>query len=482
MAGGAFSGGTSVDDLPEPGGPFAGSRAAILQTFSEEVLARLIWPDDEGIMLVDGFPTRRRGGGALEADDIFFRTSVDAIYFYDLTNTVWVRQTSEAVVEFYQVLPTEPTTRADGTALVEGDMWYDTTNSRFNIYDGSSFLAVTGGSTVSVQGVEVTDPDFINNPDSRGVTWVVDGSNITAIANEDTSKQDTLTFDNEPLENSLNPVTSDGVFEGLGTKQDNLGVNVANPTENLSSVQINNVVYRVVGSTPVHAQLRTSIAFDPTSVSEPISGTNVVRGIVSARIDNGTVNDTINSVTINSVHSSFADDRVGTPEVIDAMSSRFPWNVQVGDAPQTVVFTIAYTVTYTIDGVSELHHFTDNVNFSIIAAAVPFWRGTLNQSQITALTSLDDASLNAVLTRVNSNFTSPYTSTYTGTVGPDDPNNPVPDVFAALVVQQDIAIQTLRSEGFLVSFSSQNDAGAERTFYVSEAPLSNGPHDVTWRT
>ena len=361
-------------------------------------------------------------------------------------------------------------------AVDNGDGTYTIT-----LTDGSSFniMAGTGQGGFTIQAVDGTgNPIGITSGNTAANPLATEAYVDTEIA----TRQPTLTFDNEPLENSLNPVTSDGVFEGLGAKQDNLGVNVANPTENLSSVQINNVVYRVAGSTPVHAQLRTSIAFDPTSVSEPISGTNVVRGIVSARIDNGTVNDTINSVTINSVHSSFADDRIGTPEVIDAMSSRFPWNVQVGDTPQTVVFTIAYTVTYTIDGVSELHHFTDNVNFSIIAAAVPFWRGTLNQSQITALTFLDDASLNAVLTRVNSDFTSPYTSTYTGTVGPDDPNNPVPDVFAALVVQQDIAIQTLRSEGFLVSFSSQNDAGAERTFYVSEAPLSNGPHDITWRT
>ena len=48
------------NNLPEPGGPFAGSRSDLIQTFSEEVLARLIWPDDTGVMLVDGFPTRRR--------------------------------------------------------------------------------------------------------------------------------------------------------------------------------------------------------------------------------------------------------------------------------------------------------------------------------------------------------------------------------------------------------------------------------------
>ena len=143
MAGGAFSGGTSVDDLPEPGGPFAGSRAGLLQTFSEEVLVRLIWPDDEGIVLVNDFPTRRRNGGALEDGDVYLRTDIDTLYFYNITTGVWDQLTAEAVVEFYQVSATAPTLRPDGSALIAGDLWYNTVDNTFNLYDGTAYQLST---------------------------------------------------------------------------------------------------------------------------------------------------------------------------------------------------------------------------------------------------------------------------------------------------------------------------------------------------
>ena len=151
MAGGAFSGTSSADDLPEPGGPFAGSRAAILQTFSEEILVRLIWPDDEGIELVNGFPTRRRNGGGLEDGDVFFRTSIDSLYFYNLATTTWERQTTVADVEFYQTSPTMPSTRPDGSALQEGDIWFDSTNDDLYIYNGTAYEELMGANVQQVQ-------------------------------------------------------------------------------------------------------------------------------------------------------------------------------------------------------------------------------------------------------------------------------------------------------------------------------------------
>ena len=255
--------------------------------------------------------------------------------------------------------------------------------------------------------------------------------------------------------------------------------NSANPVDNLRTVSIDGIVYRVSGSTPAHAQLRTSITFSPTSVQEPLFGTTVVRGTVSASIENAGATDAVTSVTINSVHSSYADDRLGTPVVVDAMSSRFPWSVQAGDLPQTVVFTVAYTVTYTIDGVNDLHHFTETANFNIIAEPEHYWTGAITQANLNALTiSLADNQINNIagLTR-RDNFSSPATITYNGGV----PGS-TPSLYAVIVVQQDIAISTLNSDGFPTSISSFNDSTTGRTIYTTEAFLSEGSHILTWRT
>ena len=225
--------------------------------------------------------------------------------------------------------------------------------------------------------------------------------------------------------------------------------------------------------------MRTSISFSPNSIQEPIFGTNVVTGTVSARIENAGDNDAVTSVTINSVHSSYADDRVGTPVIIDAMSSSFPWNVQVGDLPQTVVFTVAYTVTYNIDGVNDLHHFTDTVNFNIIAEPEHYWTGAITQANLNALTtSLADNQINNIagLTR-RDNFSSPATITYNGGAA-----GSTPSLYAVIVVQQAIAISTLNSDGFPTSISSFNDSTTGRTIYTTEAFLSEGSHILTWRT
>ena len=46
--------------------------------------------------------------------------------------------------DHFQAAATEPTTGPDGSALEEGDLWYDTTNNRLNEYDGTSFSQVRG--------------------------------------------------------------------------------------------------------------------------------------------------------------------------------------------------------------------------------------------------------------------------------------------------------------------------------------------------
>ena len=45
--------------------------------------------------------------------------------------------------DLYQISSSAPTQRADGSSLAEGDLWYDSSNDNIQVYDGSSFAAVT---------------------------------------------------------------------------------------------------------------------------------------------------------------------------------------------------------------------------------------------------------------------------------------------------------------------------------------------------
>ena len=45
--------------------------------------------------------------------------------------------------DLYQISSSAPTQRADGSSLAEGDLWFDSSNDNIQVYDGSTFAAVT---------------------------------------------------------------------------------------------------------------------------------------------------------------------------------------------------------------------------------------------------------------------------------------------------------------------------------------------------
>ena len=87
-------------------------------------------------------------------------------------------------------------------------------------------------------------------------------------------------------------------------------------------------------------------------------------------------------------------------------------------------------------------------------------------------TALSDAEITAALTEM-SDFSSPFTMNYTGSGS---------NLHPALYVPQAFAITSVRSEGFVLDFESENEPAAQRTLYVTRFPLSDGPHNITWRT
>ena len=225
--------------------------------------------------------------------------------------------------------------------------------------------------------------------------------------------------------------------------------------------------------------MRTSLTLNHTSVQLPRTDPLALLITASATIENPISGDVINDVIIHSAHASYADDRTGAPVRIDDESSSFAWSYLSGDTARVVTFTVAYSVSGIIDGQIERSVHNDTINFTIIAEPQHYWTGAVTQANLDALIlSLSDSQISAVtdLTQRN-NFTSPDTITYFGGAA-----GSTPSLYAVIIVDQSIVIDNLNSDGFPTTIDTHNDSTAGRTLYTTQAFLSEGSHNLTWRT
>ena len=203
---------------------------------------------------------------------------------------------------------------------------------------------------------------------------------------------------------------------------------------------------------------------------------NTVTADVTAMIRDGGASDDVNTVEINSVHATLNNGNVvirNPSPLTDATT--FTWTVgPLSSGAQVVTFTCSFTVNYTIDNVTMEHSFTETANLTIADAPVSFWTGTLTDTQISDLTALSDAEITAALNEM-SDFSAPFTSSYTGAAAPTN-------LHAALYVPESFVITQVVSEGFVLEIESENEPAASRTLYVTRGPLSEGTHNITWRT
>ena len=234
------------------------------------------------------------------------------------------------------------------------------------------------------------------------------------------------------------------------------------------------------GSAP-HARLRVSLALSQSSIQLPILGAQTITGTVTAEIVDSVAGDVINDTIIRSVHSSYEDSRTSSPTVVSDTQSRFTWAAQPSDTARTITFTVSGTVNYVVGAQRMTHNFTETVNLVLIAEPVLFWTGAITQADLDTLTVSTNLANNTIasiprLTQ-RENFSSPFTLEYDGGA----PGS-TPSLYPAIIVEQSIQIRTLRAEGISLSISSHNDPTAGRTLYVTEGLLSEGPHNLTWRT
>ena len=273
----------------------------------------------------------------------------------------------------------------------------------------------------------------------------------------DPGKQDVIDYVSTIVDNG---VQADGTREYTAT---------LNPLSGVTST----VSWRTGGSVgPPHANLATAFAISPTSIQLPILGVQQVTGTPTATIRDAGAMDTVNSITITSAHSTLRDDSIVIRNTgTQATNNTFTWSAMPGDTG-SVLFTCTYTVNYTIDGVTMDSSFNRTASLNYIEASVPFWTGTLTTTQLANIAGLTDAQITAALTEL-SDFTSPFTREYTGSGG---------NLHPALYIPQANVVTQVRADGFILTFESQNEPVAARTLYVTQDPLSDGPHSVTWRT
>lgn len=150
---------------------------------------------------------------------------------------------------------------------------YDTVAS----WNGSQDLFVVE----QPDGTKVATPamvkQFIEAGDFEATGEVKDGH-----GNKLAGKQDTLTFDNAPTEDSDNPVKSGGIFSALADKQDASGLApvsfTVTPSSNITNLQTNDQnCYYIPATGEVHIQF----LFYTPDANIPVMG-NIIATVPSA--------------------------------------------------------------------------------------------------------------------------------------------------------------------------------------------------------
>ena len=104
-------------------------------------------------------PVTRADGTAIQEGDTYFNTADDVIYSWD--GGAWIQMSSGSTLGGKAA---DPGTRNDGTALQIGDTYYNTTNNEQMVYDGGAFRS--------------TNVDVISDLDDVDTTGVVAGDHL----------------------------------------------------------------------------------------------------------------------------------------------------------------------------------------------------------------------------------------------------------------------------------------------------------------
>jgi len=141
---------------------------------------------------INGFPSTLHSTTIAAAKGLLVQTTTTLnTYTYHrlLTDEAGVAAAQTLVTDFnqrYQVNGSAPTQQPDGTALVEGDLWFDEGSNIMKVYDGSNYAAVTSVGdykllTVVPDGATSGSPTFDGNIVSYDLRDGGSGASITSV-------------------------------------------------------------------------------------------------------------------------------------------------------------------------------------------------------------------------------------------------------------------------------------------------------------
>ena len=248
-------------------------------------------------------------------------------------------------------------------------------------------------------------------------------------------------------------------------------------TESGDSIEID-----AVGIAPIHhANLRPAFAVSPLIFTNGGDAATIT-GIPSATIEDPNPTDSVNSVIIHSAHSTLRDNTLAIQSSGSQVDfNRFTWQALSSDTPQTVTFTCAFTVNYTIGGVVHNSQFNMTSALTIQDPIEPYYVGNITQAVFDTLRTANYTTIIAqsgVTSVEGVQFNIPFTHTYTGVENMDR---------FAFVMHPSSAgdITNAISEGFVFNnlFSRQSifNGPIEYDLHIVEDALTGGNHSVTWR-
>ena len=135
---------TGVDTLGQLADGTAGQ---VLSTNGAGTLSWIAAPGAPNLLPANATaPATRADGSALQDGDLYYDTTTNTLMVYE--GGAWVAAGGSAIDARYQVAASAPATRADTSALVEGDLYYDTATDALMKWDGTSWTSV--GTVVTV--------------------------------------------------------------------------------------------------------------------------------------------------------------------------------------------------------------------------------------------------------------------------------------------------------------------------------------------
>ena len=183
------------------------------------------------------------------ADKDFVNSSIS-------TATATFKGTYNSVAELEQV----PADANDYAFVISTDSAGNTVYNRYKYSNGSWLFeyALNNSSFTAAQWAAINSA--ITSGDVQKLAALPTKSQLDALL---AAKQDTLTFDNAPTQNSNNPVKSGGVFTALGSKAEKVGVEQEELTDSTTLTIDAGTIYELTYNTAIAIALGT-----PTSTEK----------------------------------------------------------------------------------------------------------------------------------------------------------------------------------------------------------------------